>query len=64
MNNLSQTTINYAKDWFQENQYSVTTNNNQFTLHINGNIFVLDPIELKYRAELQLESLLEEVKTD
>ena len=64
MNNLSQTTINYAKDWFTENQYSVTTNNNQFTLHINGNIFVLDPIELKYRAELQLESLLEEVRTD
>ena len=64
MNNLSQTTINYAKDWFQENQYSVTTNNNQFTLHINGNMFILDPIELKYRAELQLESLLEEVKTD
>ena len=64
MNNLSQTTINYAKDWFQENQYSVTTNNNQFTLHINGNIFILDPTELKYRAELQLDSLLEEVKTD
>ena len=64
MNNLSQTTINYAKDWFQENQYSVTTNNNQFTLHINGNIFILDSTELKYRAELQLESLLEEVKTD
>jgi len=64
MNNLSQTTINYAKDWFAENQYSFTTDNNQFTLHINGNIFVLDPVELKYRAELQLESLLEEVKTD
>ena len=64
MNNLSQTTIKYAKDWFTENQYSVTTDNNQFTLHINGNIFVLDPVELKYRAELQLDSLLEEVKTD
>ena len=64
MNNLSQTTIKYAKDWFTENQYSVTTDNDQFTLHINGNIFVLDPIELKYRAELQLDSLLEEVKTD
>ena len=64
MNNLSQTTINYAKDWFTENQYTVTTDNDQFTLHINGNIFILDPIELKYRAELQLDSLLEEVKTD
>lgn len=64
MNNLSQTTINYAKDWFTENQYTVTTDNDQFTLHINGNIFILDPTELKYRAELQLDSLLEEVKTD
>ena len=64
MNNLSQTTINYAKDWFTENQYKVTTDNDQFTLHINGNIFILDPTELKYRAELQLDSLLEEVKTD
>lgn len=64
MNNLSQTTIKYAKDWFTENQYTVTTDNDQFTLHINGNIFILDPTELKYRAELQLDSLLEEVKTD
>jgi hypothetical protein len=64
MNNLSQTTIKYAKDWFIQNQYSVTTDNNQFNLHINGNMFVIDPTELKYRAELQLESLLEEVKTD
>ena len=64
MNNLSQTTIKYAKDWFIQNQYSVTIDNNQFNLHINGNMFVIDPTELKYRAELQLESLLEEVKTD
>ena len=64
MNNLPQTTINYAKDWFKENQYTFTIDNNQFTLHINGNIFILDPVELKYRAELQLESLLDEVKTN
>ena len=64
MNNLPQTTINYAKDWFKENQYTFTTDNNQFTLHINGNIFILDPVELKYRAELQLESLLDEVNTN
>ena len=64
MNNLPQTTINYAKDWFKENQYTFTIDNNQFTLHINGNIFILYPTELKYRAELQLDSLLEEVKTD
>jgi len=64
MNNLSHTTIKYAKDWFIQNQYSVTTDNGQFNLHINGNMFVIDPTELKYRAELQLESLLEEVKTD
>ncbi len=64
MKNLSQTTINYAKDWFKENQYTVTTDNDQFTLHINDSIFILDPTEIKYRAELQLESLLEQVKVD
>ncbi len=64
MNNLSQTTINYAKDWFEENEYTYTISNAQFTLHINDSIFILDPAELKYRAELQLESLLEQVKVD
>lgn len=64
MKNLSQTTINYAKDWFEENQYTYTISNDQFTLHINDNIFILDQAELKYRAELQLESLLEQVKVD
>lgn len=64
MKNLSQTTINYAKDWFEENQYTYTISEDQFTLHINDNIFVLDPFEIKYRAELQLESLLEQVKVD
>ena len=64
MKNLSQTTINYAKDWFEENQYTYTISEDQFTLHINDNIIVLDPFEIKYRAELQLESLLEQVKVD
>ena len=64
MKNLSQTTINYAKDWFEENQYTYTISNDQFTLHINDNSFILDQAELKYRAELQLESLLEQVKVD
>jgi hypothetical protein len=64
MRNLSQTTINYAKDWFEENQYTYTISNDQFTLHINDSIFILDQAELKYRAELQLESLLEQVKVD
>ena len=64
MKNLSQTTINYAKDWFEENQYTYTISEDQFMLHINDSIFVLDPFEIKCRAELQLESLLEQVKVD
>ncbi len=64
MKNLSQTTINYAKDWFEENQYTYTISEDQFMLHINDNVFVLDPFEIKCRAELQLESLLEQVKVD
>ena len=64
MKNLSQTTINYAKDWFEENQYTYTISEDQFMLHINDTIFILDPTEIKCRAELQLESLLEQVKVD
>lgn len=64
MKNLSQTTINYAKDWFEENDYPILTSNDQFSLCIENTSFVLDPTEIKYRAELQLESLLEQVKVD
>ena len=54
---MKEETINYAKDWFEENEYTVTTDNDHFMLHINDNIFILDPLEIKCRAKLQLELL-------
>ena len=59
---MEEQTIEYARKWFEANDYNFEQDGEQSLLHINDNIFVLDDSDVAYRAELYLESELEGVK--
>ena len=61
---MKEKTIEYARKWFEANDYNFEQDGEQSLLYINDNIFVLDESDVAYRAELYLESELEGVEVD
>ena len=59
MNETKIRTIEYAKKWFELNDYTIHEDGDSFCLAIDGYLFELSEADISYRAELYLESEME-----